>query len=201
MKVTLTRTHLYNGKHYGPGEHDVSADMIDALKRVGDLPADFGGPEANTAPQQIPQGAVAGFFVPADMTGFDPRNVRLGTGNVPTPAPQGVTPGDPVQRASAPLGPIAPASATESQTADPAAGLPPPVVHTSEGAAVSPDDLDDAETGEGAEDDGDDDDSDETSDPSADAGAETETETAPEAEAPARRGGRVTSRPRSSAAE
>lgn len=212
--VTLTEAYTCQGRILLPGTHTVTDEMLGHLRSVGAVPQAEDGetPSSPFGVRDLPPGAVLGAFYPLTTQGGAPVSlpgdpVRLSRGNVPTPSTSGVTPGDPVQRASATVGSTV-ASAVERQTSDPATGLPPPVVHTSDGEAVDP--LDDGDDGLDNEDTGDGE-SDHDEDHPEDAEVETEAPAAP-AEAPQTaapstasstrpRAPRVTSRPSAPATE
>jgi hypothetical protein len=191
MRANLTDTYTYGGKFYGPGNDiEIPPEMAASLRQRGILP-DGEGDDSGDVLSSLPPGAVAGYFVPGDSIS-SPVATRLGAGLVARPQAI-VTPGDPVQRAAATAQPFT-ASAVERNTADPSAGLPPPVVHTLEGQAVEPDQDDEAE---GEAEDGEE-------NPEAEEGSEASETTPPPSEgtttpAPSRPS-RVTSRPRSTAA-
>lgn len=185
-KHTLNRTYLVSGRHVGPGEVDLSEDEVSHLRSVGALEAE----------------AEAERFSDFPLLSHEPGTIV---------AQQGVTPGDPVQRASSPTPAAIVSGPIELQTQDPAAGMPPPVVHTSEGEAVEPkaaEDDDDGEddtsdSGSETEDDGSEDGKSETeADSGSQSGSDGEGDTPPAEAVPApapRRGGRVTAQPRPSA--
>ena len=170
-EVTLSETYVCRGKILVPGTHTVSDDQYKSLQEVGAVKAE------ETDKSKAEDGKVT----------------RLASGAVISPTPSGVTPGDPVQRASVVPRPVVP-SAVEQNTADPAAGLPPPVVHTSEGEAVEPDP--DGSEGEDPEDDG----SGEGDDPEGDDADPDAINPPAEATKPPARPSRVPSRPRTPAA-
>lgn len=113
-EVTLTETYVCRGKILLPGTHQITEAQEKSLREIGVIGKDAGRPAS------------------------EGETVYLASGAIVNPTPAGVTPGDPVQRASAVVNPVAP-SAVDRQTADPSTDLPPPVVHTTEGQAVEPD--------------------------------------------------------------
>ncbi len=180
-KHVLQRTYLVSGRHVGPGEADLTEEEIGHLRSVGALD------------EAKPAGAGNAIA----LTSQEPGTILT---------QQGVTPGDPVQRAATPpLGAVA-VGPIELRTESASATLPPPVVHTPEGEAVVPDAVEDdgdgeddaldpdAETGGDGSEDGE---SGSEADSGSQSGSEGTTETPP-ADPPARRG-RVTAQPRPAA--
>jgi hypothetical protein len=168
--VTLTDTYVCRGKILLPGSHDVTDEQHKALQSVGAIPKAEASADSPRASRPSP--------------------TRLASGAVVRQTPAGVTPGDPVQRQSVTVTPLVP-SAADLNTADPAAGLPPPMVHTETGEAVETEA--ETETGGETEDDGEDDGEDGTED-NPEATPSAEQGTAPSASRS--RPQRVTSRPR-----
>jgi hypothetical protein len=174
--VTLTDTYVCRGKILLPGSHEVTDEQHKALQSVGAIPKAEASADSPRASRPSP--------------------TRLASGAVVRQTPDGVTPGDPVQRQSVTVTPLVP-SAADRNTADPAAGLPPPMVHTETGEAVETE----AETETGGETEAETETGGETED-DGEGGTEDNPESTPSAEqgtapsASRSRPQRVTSRPR-----